>query len=710
MKNKYIILLLLTLCGMVALPEPAFAERQLAFPGAEGYGRYATGGRGGKTYVVTTLEDCPENNLKEGTFRWAVKQPGPKIVTFAVNGTIFLTSRLSLDCGDLTILGQTAPGEGICLADYPVTISCENAIIRYIRIRLGNRKVSEHEGDGFGLEECNNVIIDHCSFSWSIDECLSISDGTNITIQWCMIEQALSNAGHQKGAHGYGGNWGGRNVSYHHNLIAQCTSRVPRLGGDGDPATLDFVDIRNNVYYNWGGEGCYGAEATDANIVNNYYKPGPCTDTRSLGRRKRIIALGIRTQSYVSSFTTFKDVVDQWGHFYINGNVNTDYDDVTQDNWTNGVYNQTTIGSDNDYTWTPTTKDTIRLREPREFMAVTTHSAEEAYEKVLAYAGASLHRDCVDRMIVYDVENRAATSSGSNGSSNGMIDTQSDNHFSAAEVENGAWPILKDLPISKADSDGDGVPDLYEDIWGLNSGDPTDGATLYSGTNASYIGYSYTEMSVNTLNKDIRTWNEYCTEGGTLEGTEEPTILVKRRADNEHEISALTFKGYDPDSKRQLYVDGLSMNATGSITGGVGINLTLKLRPQQYTINIPSTIQATALRIYGYSNYTGTDIHISECNGVSYGENDYVISAAADTRSNLVIPFDKPISNQALTVTFKGNSPTIKFYLIENNESDIQNIRKDPEADGNTYDLLGRQVEHPTRGLFIRNGKKIIIR
>ena len=210
MKLPKLILLFLMAMGVNLYTQAQ--TRMLAFPGAEGYGKYATGGRGGKTYVVTSLDDCDESKLKEGTFRWAVKQPGKKIVTFAVNGTIYLKSALNLDCGDLTILGQTAPGEGICLADYPVTISCENAIIRYIRIRLGNRQVAFHEGDGFGFNGANNVIMDHCSISWSIDECLSISAATNLTIQWCMVEQALNKGGHVKGEHGYGGNWGGTNV------------------------------------------------------------------------------------------------------------------------------------------------------------------------------------------------------------------------------------------------------------------------------------------------------------------------------------------------------------------------------------------------------------------------------------------------------------------------------------------------------------------
>lgn len=697
-----------------SFPTVDATEKTIAFPGAEGYGCYATGGRGGKTYVVTSLEDCEENNLKEGTFRWAVKQPGKKIVTFAVNGTIYLKSALCMDSGDLTILGQTAPGEGVCLADYPVTISCENAIIRYIRIRLGNRQVAFHEGDGFSIEGANNIIIDHCSFSWSIDECLSVSEGTNITIQWCMIEQALNNAGHAKGAHGYGGNWGGTNVSYHHNLIAQCASRVPRLGGDTEPLSRDFVDIRNNVYYNWGGEGCYGAEDTEANIVNNYYKPGPCTDYRSEARRKRIIAIGIRTNSYIKTFPAFAPSLHKWGHFYIDGNTNSDYAEVTADNWTQGVYNQIDAGSC-DGTYTTTTKDTIRLRTPREFMAVTTHTAEQTYEKVLAYAGASLYRDCVDQLIVEQVRNRLGEEySGTNGAKWGQIDKQSDNGFTAKEVENGAWPILKAIAPAAADTDGDGIPDVQEENWNLDASNPNDGAKLYSGPSAAYAGYAYVEVYVNNRKSSIKNWNALCTAEGTVQGITEPTIIAARRMGWEHEISALTFKGYDPTTKRQLFADGLSVDASGGITGGTGINGTLKLRAQKYTVHVPATINATKLRIYGYSNYSGSDIYISECNGKNYSSNDYVISAAANTWSDIIIPFDTPISGKSLTVTFTGNAPTVKMYLIDQSEEQDTGIQEMQAASGREsnryYNLNGRPASHPSRGVYILNAKKVVIR
>jgi hypothetical protein len=690
---------------------------QLAFPTAEGYGRYATGGRGGKTYVVTSLADCSDNDLKKGTFRWAVKQPGKKIVTFAVSGTIYLTSALDLNCGDLTILGQTAPGDGICLADYPVTISCENAIIRYIRFRLGQRQVAYHEGDGFGFNGCNNVIMDHCSVSWSIDECLSISAATNLTIQWCIVSQALNDAGHTKGAHGYGGNWGGTNVTFSHNLIAQCTSRVPRLGGDTNPDTEDYCDLRNNVFYNWGGNGCYGAEAIDVNFVANYYKPGPSTDQRSANIRKRICAPGIRTNSYIATYPAFAHDLHKWGHFYTQGNVNPDYTDVTNNNWTIGIEQQVDA-SGQDGTWTAVTRDTIHLRQPREFVHVTTHTAEQAYDKVLEYAGASLWRDCLDEMIVSQVLERWGNyKSGSNGALYGQIDKQTDNltngQLTADQVENGAWPILLNRSVGFTDADGDGIDDSAEDQWGLDSSDPTDGATMYKGNNQNYKGYSYVEIFNDQSNKKRREWNANCVADGEVLGVEVPTVVCLRRMPWEHEISGLTFKGFNGTSRQQLFADDVVLlNQTGSIANGQ--DQTLKLKAQQYTISVPASIKARSLRIFGYSNY-GSNIRITEVNGQKYSNNEYVIIGAGKEKQTLVIPLNEEVSGKNLTITFAGESqPCLKIFIQEDAEaSGLQaiNLEKERAAGaGKCFDLQGRRVDNPSHGIYIVDGRKVILR
>ncbi len=407
------------------------AQRELlAFPGAEGFGRHATGGRGGKVYHVTTLED----DNQKGSLRWANAQPGPKTIVFDVSGTIFLKSPLHFT-ENTTVAGQTAPGDGICLADYPVSVGSNN-IIRYLRFRLGNRQVAHHEGDGLGGSRCHDVIVDHCSISWSIDECLSVFGNRNFTVQWCIISQSLNNAGHKKGKHGYGGNWGGSGASYHHNLIAHHTSRTPRLGPSAFTQEDERMDLRNNVIYNW----------TENGIVNNYYKPGPGTPTDLRGMR--IAAPNIRTTKYTHHGTERPNVWDKmwhvWGKYYVDGNVNSKYPEVTLHNWDYGVWNQIDrLG--NDGTYTAVTQDTIRLREPMPFAPVTTHSAEKAYELVLEKAGASLHRDQLDDIIVKDVREGKATFTGE-GCAPGIINTQNDVHIGTSP-----WPELKS---KKAPKDG----------------------------------------------------------------------------------------------------------------------------------------------------------------------------------------------------------------------------------------------------------------
>lgn len=318
----------------------------LAFPYAEGHGRNTTGGRGGKVYHVTSLEDDTSGSIS-GSLRWAMKQDGPKTIVFDVSGTIYLKSELKTQKDDLTIAGQTSPG-GICIANYPFTINSSNIIIRFIRFRPGNSNV---DCDGLGGCDKQNVIIDHCSVSWGSDECLSVYGMQNSTVQWCLAYQALRvtdvkiNAATGKFAsHGYGGNWGGNYASYHHNLIAHCESRVPRLGPRYTTLALnnndgERVDMRNNVYYNWGGEGCYGGEAQHVNIVNNYYKPGPGTDeSGKADRAYRIAKPDVYPENY--SGEAYKKWLQTWGKFYIDGNKVVGNTTVSNDNWTKGVFEQ----------------------------------------------------------------------------------------------------------------------------------------------------------------------------------------------------------------------------------------------------------------------------------------------------------------------------------------------------------------------------------
>lgn len=468
-----------------------------AFPGAEGFGKYTTGGRGGDVYHVTTLEDTGT----EGSFRYACTQSGARTIVFDVSGTIYLTSELKLSKGNVTIAGQTAPGDGICIADYPFTISADNVIIRYMRFRLGNRHVDDHEGDGLGGMDRSNIVIDHCSVSWSVDECLSVYGSTDITVQWCIASHSMVNAGHSKGSHGYGGNWGGSGASYHHNLMIHHTSRTPRLGPRPGTQTDERMDMRNNVIYNWAGNGCYGGEGMNVNIVNNYYKPGPGTESRSSTIQRRIASIGIRTSDYTDHDTDSPNDWDVmwhvWGKYYVDGNVNSKYSDVTEDNWTYGIYNQID-NSDVDYTYTSETKDTMRLDEPIDFVAVTTHTAEDAFDRVLDYAGCSLSRDSYDETLVSDALNGTATYTGDD-LEEGFINSQDDC---------GGWPDLESTD-APADTDGDGMPDDWELANDLNPYISTDGA--------EYADNGYTNLE-NYLNSLVAEITEAQNDGGEVMG------------------------------------------------------------------------------------------------------------------------------------------------------------------------------------------------
>ena len=490
MKARWMLVLLLLIASVVV-----GQERPVAFPGAEGFGRYAEGGRGGKVYHVTTLEDSPQ----EGTLRYAVEQSGPRTVVFDVAGTIFLKAPLRITKGYLTLAGQTAPGEGICIARYPVTIRAEHVIVRYLRFRVGNE--SEGDPDGLGSSESRNLIIDHCSVSWSVDETCSVYGGENLTVQWCLVSESLRNAGHVKGRHGYGAIWGGAYASFHHNLLAHHDSRTPRLGPHQSTQTREHMDMRNNVIYNWAGGGCYGGEGMQANIVNNYYKPGPATPRES-PVSYRICGIGIRTTRYVTrpdgSFNGWKPMEHVWGKFYVDGNVVEGNEEVTRDNWTKGIYAQIDPNGC-DGTYTEETKRSMHLHEPLETDVVTTHTAEEAYRLVLEQAGCSKQRDAIDRRIVEETRTGTATYRGSISDdaeqSPGLIDVQTD---VMPEGADSPWCPLSDGGVKRKalrDTDGDGMPDWWERNEGLDPRNAADGNYVIDVT----TGYTNLERYLNNL-------------------------------------------------------------------------------------------------------------------------------------------------------------------------------------------------------------------
>lgn len=440
-----------------------------AFPGAEGHGRYVAGGRGGRVIYVTNLND----DNSPGSLRYAINQSGARTILFKVSGTIQLRSNLTISNGDVTIAGQTAPGDGITIRDYTVRINADNVILRFLRFRMGDE--TNQENDAIWGRDRKNIIIDHCSISWGTDELASFYDNENFTLQWCILSESLRNSVHNKGLHGYGGIWGGRNASFHHNLLAHNDSRNPRFCGSrySNQPTLELVDFRNNTLYNWGSNSAYAAEGGRYNIVNNYYQAGPATTSN----RSRILQPYADDGSNSQPRGTF-------GTFYITGNLVTASAANTSNNWL-GVSLHSSFGS---YAPGITLND---IKSDVEFnpSEVTTHTAQTAYEKVLRYAGASLKRDTIDKRILRDVSTGTATcTDGGNGSTNGLIDTQR---------AVGGWPELG-ATAAPADSDNDGMPDHWEEANKLNKFNAAD--ALLTTLDGSYPNL---EVYLNSLVEEI---------------------------------------------------------------------------------------------------------------------------------------------------------------------------------------------------------------
>lgn len=383
---------------------PEDEDLTVAFKGAEGCGKYSLGGRGGKEYVVTSLAD----DGSEGTLRHAVEAEGPRIVTFAVSGDIHLTAPLNIENPYLTILGQTAPGEGITLRDHNVYITADHVIMRYLRMRLGSE--AKVEADAVGARHCRYLIVDHCSISWAIDENASFYNFADATIQWCIISEALNSSVHHKGKHGYGGIWGGRNVSFHHNLFAHNNSRNPRfdhprLYWNNDllryRGTVDFV---NNVVYNWGMKAIYGGEEGWFNVRNNYFRPGPAT--RTLDGEW----LDISTSETTSMIP---------GNFHVSGN-RYDVSAVRKGNSEGKLPDYVKItGRQRVYEENSKKPFAIRVSLPEQ-------DAEAAYKAVLRSAGASQKRDALDRRIISEVKKGLALYKGSVTGIPGIIDDEDD--------------------------------------------------------------------------------------------------------------------------------------------------------------------------------------------------------------------------------------------------------------------------------------------
>jgi len=468
-----------------------------AFPGAEGFARYITGGRGGSVYHVTNLNDSGTGSLRE-----ALGKSGKRTIVFDVSGVINLKSDLKISKGDVTVAGQTAPGDGITLANYTVTVAADNVIIRFIRFRRGNAVNINDGADAIWGRQRKNIMLDHCSFSWSIDEVASFYDNRTFTMQWCTVAEALTNAGHDKGAHGYGGIWGGKEASFHHNFLLHLQNRVPRFNGarynwggydtSKYPNTIqaERVDFRNCVMFNWGTGGCYGGPGGGyINMVNNYYKAGPATTNKT-----RVTQIS-KSDSNNGGDNPFPGYTSR---YYINGNYvtaagdnaeNYDWKGVVYDNGIPTVNGVRCVNDSKNYYGEGAGNIPIKLDEPIDAGEVTTHSATVAFEKVVAYAGASYKRDAVDERYAQEAKDGTATYTGSVTGKKGIIDTQNDV---------GGWPELA-KETKPADSDKDGMPDDWETANGLNP--KLNDSKLYTIDPKGY--YTNLEVYMNSLVQDV---------------------------------------------------------------------------------------------------------------------------------------------------------------------------------------------------------------
>lgn len=512
---------LFALALILLMPVVNMLAQPVAFPSAEGYGRIATGGRGtttdgkkifldAKVVAVTNLDDDGV-----GSFRWALTQQDtlyngiklkiPTTIVFKVGGVINLKSDIHSSTKNLTIAGQTAPGDGICFRGATLNFSAStNIIVRYIRSRPGD-ELGE-ETSAFRIENGGNFIIDHCSFSWAIEETTHFSSNENTTVQWCIISESLYNSIHKKGPRGYGTQWGGEYASYHHNLLADHNSRMPRINGSNENDVYALIDYRNNVNYNWGSAGAfYGGEweatggkgFSHVNVVNNYFKPGPATSG---------------TTFCAPSLNRDGRTLDGYAQWFINGNIMEGNEAKTNDNWL-GVDASEVGGVANIRYDTEHVKTDGVLEQYDNY----TQSASESYASLLENVGVTVpKRGTHDTRLIQEIKGEIGivryeytTTDGQTtpqkGVTSGLIDTQT-NLVSPEDRAAGktAWDVYVSTPASESpvDTDNDGMPDVWETAHELNPNSYTDFRTI------TPSGYTYLEVYLSELVGDTIDYKE----------------------------------------------------------------------------------------------------------------------------------------------------------------------------------------------------------
>lgn len=761
MKRFAIFTLVALLCSMLGFAETKTGKLE-AFPGAEGYGRYTTGGRGGKVYKVTTLED----NNEPGSFRYACNQTGKRTIVFEVSGTIHLNSTLDLRNGNVTIAGQTAPGDGICITDYPFQIRANNVIIRFMRFRLGNKNATLGGADGWdalGALDQKDIIVDHCSVSWSLDECLSFGGVENTTVQWCIVANSLVHSGHSKGNHGYGGNWGGKHASYHHNLMANHTSRAPRLGPRPTTQMEEYMDMRNNVLFNYSGESCYGGEGMNVNIVNNYYQPGPGNKyvNGSDNKKYRIAGIGIRTNEYVTNSPAYAPALHKVGTYYVDGNKNHKFSDVLNDNWTYGMYNQIDWSDWDDLANTAAKREQLkkdmRLDLPIEFEYTTTHSVDDAYYNVYDYVGACRFKTASDRYVTRDAYdtavlddmagNKASLGTGDEYDNNdnktgkkmgaGFINTVDDITYPSKYKAGTDYDAATKLPILNStaapkDTDGDGMPDEWETANGLNPNDAADGAAR------SASGYTNLELYMNSLVQRI-------VDGGNAKGkmlndqltyadnavelpVYDPSLDVEDPEPDtpdpgETTTEDITFSNYSiADNGAWVFNNGFKIITDKACSNGTSEDYIKYSRNVDFEVVCPDGKVATAVAFDGYSN-DFNDANLSKVNGEDTSA-EFIFPAkvradASDTKGTMVYKqysktFSSPVSRFVFRAAGSQVGLKLTVTLANEGESGIEDIVIDtakPEGNGKIYNIMGVEVKEPLLpGIYIRDGKKFLVK
>ena len=431
------------MCTVSACRLEGDGQKPLAFPGAQGSGKYTTGGRHGRVLMVTNCDD-----QGRGSLRWALSQSGARTVLFKVSGYIDLATPITIEHGNVTIAGQSAPGDGICLRGNGLVIASSNVIIRYLRIRPGD-KISA-ESDAISAVGVQNIIIDHCSFSWATDELCALYGCKNVTLQNCILSESLNNQTHPTRQQSSGAVWGGNPATFHHNLLAHNKSRNPRIWGTFQADTLmpSCIEISNNIFYNWSDKCMYGGEGGQSKITHNIFIPGPVL--------------------HIARFPILLHPLKPFGKFCLENNTVEGFKQLTHDN-TKGVL----LCENTQQDFLATLVDNIQVSD------YAACNASTAMAEILETVGASFCRDEVDKRILADLQRRSAAYG-----VRGIITSQD---------EVGGWPQLLpgDVPT---DTDADGLPDSWEISHGLNPQKYQDALNVSLDTN-----YTNIELYLNQL-------------------------------------------------------------------------------------------------------------------------------------------------------------------------------------------------------------------